>query len=118
VHESALARRLVHVTLERAAAAGAIRVLAVRAWIAEPSHLCVTSLVAQFAAHAEGTIAAGATVAIEAKPVEARCTGCATTYLPDHGVCLCPRCGSPDATLLGRPGLGIDEIEVDDGDAG
>ena len=34
------------------------------------------------------------------------------TYLPEHHLTLCTHCGSTEGTLLGQPGLGIDEIDV------
>jgi hydrogenase nickel incorporation protein HypA/HybF len=116
MHEAQIARRLLAVVLERAAAAGARRVLAVRATLAEPGRLSRDSVVQHFALEAAGTMAAGARLDLEATPIEARCEGCKTTYLPDHGVCLCPRCGSGDGRLLGRPGLGIETLEIEAGE--
>jgi hydrogenase nickel incorporation protein HypA/HybF len=116
MHETAIARRLLAVVLDRASAAGARRVLAVRATLAEPGRLCRESVVQHFVLHAAGTMAADARLDLETTLIEARCEGCSTTYVPDHGVCLCPRCGSGDGRLLGRPGLGIETLEIDTGE--
>ena len=109
MHESALARRLVEIVLERA---GEARVLAVRGWVAETERLDPQALRFHFDAHARGTAAAGADLKLELIHVEVRCTACATRYQPEHHVTLCPECGSTEAELLGRTGFGVEAIDV------
>ena len=118
MHEAALARQLLTAVLERAIAGRATRVVAVAAWIAEPDRLRAEILADHFALHAVGTLAATARLELRVVAVDARCKACGTNYVPDHGICLCPRCGSPDGELLGTPGLGIDTIEIETGEAG
>jgi hydrogenase nickel incorporation protein HypA/HybF len=113
MHESSLARQILRAVVERAAREGARRVVAVRGWVAETESLSRDSLASHFAAHARGTPAEGARLELRVEHIEARCSGCGTSYAPDHHVLLCPRCGGTDAELLGTPGLGIDAIEVD-----
>jgi hydrogenase nickel incorporation protein HypA/HybF len=113
MHEAALARQLLSAVLSRAADAGAARVRAARGWIAETETLSAESLAFHFGALARGTAADGARLELRLLHVEARCRGCAAVYRPEHHVLLCPGCGSADGELLGRTGLGLDELEVE-----
>lgn len=114
MHESGLAKQLLDVILERLPSLESGRVRQVNGWIAETEKLNRDALAFHFAAHARGTAAEGATLELELSEVRARCENCASEYLPDHHVTLCPSCGSTEATLLGQPGLGIESMEVDE----
>jgi hydrogenase nickel incorporation protein HypA/HybF len=114
VHEASLARQVLEVALERAAAEGTRRVLAVHGWVSETEALAPQSLALHFAAHARGTLAEGARLEIRVVRVEARCGSCGGVYAPEHhDLLFCPSCGSGDAELLGQVGLGIDRLEVE-----
>ncbi len=112
MHEALLARQILTVVLARAEAAGAARVCAVRGWVRESEAISDESLAAHFAAHAVGTIAADARLALTIERVAARCGACGARYEPEHHVVLCPACGSGDGALLGTSGLGVDSIDV------
>ena len=113
MHESALARQIVTAVLEHAQRAGAARVRVVRGWVSETEALSEESLGLHFAAHARGTAADGARLELRLARVDARCSSCARVWTPDQHVLVCPTCGSVDAELLGRVGLGVDAIEVE-----
>jgi hydrogenase nickel incorporation protein HypA/HybF len=113
MHESTLAKQIVSVVLERAAAEGATRVRAVHGWLAESEALSAESLSFHFSAHARGTPAEGALLALKLTQVQARCLACRDTYAPDHHVLLCPRCGSTHGELLGQTGLSIESLDVE-----
>jgi hydrogenase nickel incorporation protein HypA/HybF len=110
MHESALARDLLAAVLARA---GSARVRVVHGWLADTEALSHDSLAFHFAAHARGTAAEGARLALELVHVEARCTSCGRIYLPEHHLILCPACGSGEGDLLGETGLGLRTLEVD-----
>ena len=112
MHETTLARDLLRVALERAAADGATRVTAVRGWVAETETLAPESLQLHFEAHARGTPAEGARLELDVRHVAARCKGCQHQYLPEHHLLLCPECAGTEAELLGEVGLGLTEVEV------
>jgi len=112
VHEASLARQIVAAVLERVPHDGMTRVVVVRGFVAETEALSADSLALHFAAAARGTAAEGARLELALERVEARCRSCAAVYAPDHHLLLCPACGSGDADLLGRVGLGVDAIEV------
>ena len=113
MHEASLARQILAVVVARATAAGATRVRVVRGWVRESEALSRASLDAHFAAHAGGTIAQDARLELAVERLEARCGACGGVYAPEHHVLLCPACGSGEATLLGRTGLGVDALEVE-----
>lgn len=113
MHETGLARQLLSAVLSRAAEAGAVRVRVARGWIAETETLSADSLAFHFAEHARGTAAEGARLELHLVHVEARCRACAAVYRPEHHVLLCPGCGAADGELLGRTGLGLDELEIE-----
>jgi hydrogenase nickel incorporation protein HypA/HybF len=112
MHESSLGKQVLEAVLERARGAGAARVVAVHGWVAETEHLNPEAIAFHFAAHARGTPAEGATLKLDLRWVEARCSGCGAVYKPDHHVTLCPECGDTDAELLGETGIAIESIEV------
>lgn len=117
MHESSLARAILRAVLERAGDGGP-RVVAVRGWVAETETLSRESLATSFAAMARGTRAEGARLDLTVTHVAARCAGCGAEYRPEHHVLLCPACGATEAELLGRTGLGIEAIDVEDGGGG
>jgi hydrogenase nickel incorporation protein HypA/HybF len=113
MHESSLAKQILEKVLERAGAAEAKRVVSVHGWIAETEALAPQSLDFHFSAHARGTLAEGAKLALRLIHIEARCRGCGTTYAPEHHLLLCPRCGSTDGEELEQSGLGIERLEIE-----
>jgi hydrogenase nickel incorporation protein HypA/HybF len=113
MHESSLARQVLAAVLERAAEEQAVRVRVVRGFLAETEALSAESIAFHFAALAAGTIAEGAQLELDLRHVDARCTACSATYLPDHHLLLCPRCGSTAGELLGPTGLAIQTMDVE-----
>lgn len=118
MHESSLARQVLELALAAARRAGGGAVRAVRGRVAETESLSPEALELHFRAHARGTPAEAARLAIALVHVEARCRACGAIYRPEHHVLLCARCGSTDGEELGETGLWIESIELDDGGAG
>lgn len=112
MHESSLARELLRIALERAAAERASSVVRVVAWAAETEALSQETLRLHFAAAARGTLADGAVLDVQLTHVSARCRACGAEFLPEHHLLVCSACGGLDADVLGRVGLGVDSIEV------
>lgn len=113
MHETTLAKQILDVCLGRAHEQDAKRIRAVYGWVAETETLSADSLGLHFAAHARGTLAEGAKLALEVTHVEARCQECQRVYRPEHHLLLCPGCGSTAAELLGRTGVGVTQLEVE-----
>ncbi len=113
MHESSLAKQILEAVLARANEGGASRIKAVRGWVAESESLSPDSLAFHFQAHARGTAAEGARLDLRLEHLRARCAGCGADYLPEHHLLLCPQCGSTEGELLGTPGLGVSELDVE-----
>ncbi|HTQ24865.1 MAG TPA: hydrogenase maturation nickel metallochaperone HypA [Candidatus Binataceae bacterium] len=109
MHESSLAKKILDAALELAPDG---MIVAVRGWIADTEAMDRASLALHFAAHARETRAETARLEMRIAQVAARCVQCGERYAPDHLMMLCPRCGSTEAQLLGRIGIGIDAIDV------
>ncbi len=118
MHESALARQILELSLAAARRAGGAAIRAVRGRVAETEALSAESIELHFRAHARGTPAADARLELALAHVEARCRACGATYRPEHHVLLCARCGSTDGEELGPTGLWIESIDLDDGGGG
>lgn len=118
MHEASLARQILELSLAEAARAGGGAIVAVRGRVAQSETMSRESLELHFRAHARGTAAAGARLEVELVHVPGRCRACGETYLPEHHVLLCPRCGSTDGEELGETGLWLASIEVEDGPGG
>jgi hydrogenase nickel incorporation protein HypA/HybF len=110
MHETSLAKQILNAVLERAEGR---RVRLVRGSIAEDEALSAEALAFHFRAHAQGSVAEFARLELELLHLSARCGACATVFLPDHHVRLCPACGSTDAVLEGHPGVHVEDIEVE-----
>ena len=113
MHESSVARRILALSLAAAERNGGGRIRSVRGRIAETEALSRASIELHFEACARDTAAAGAALVLSLEHVEARCRGCATVYVPDHHVLMCPRCGSTDGEELGATGLWIESVELE-----
>ncbi len=113
MHESSLAQNILAVVLQKAEEASARRVIAVKGWVAETEALHPASLDFHFQARAVGTPAEGAKLELRCVHVEAKCTQCATVFLPDHHVLLCSNCGSTAAQLLGPTGVAVETMQVE-----
>jgi len=112
MHEASLGRGIVAAVMERVSDGD--RVTEVRGWLAESEALDPVAIQLHFDAAARGTAAEGARLALEITHVKARCHACGATYLPEHHLTLCPECGSTDGELLGKTGLGVTELLVED----
>jgi hydrogenase nickel incorporation protein HypA/HybF len=113
MHESSLAKGLLHATLEAAARHGARRVSVVRAFVAETEALSGEALGMHFEGLARGTVAEGARLELELVHVRARCATCGHEYEPEHHVLLCPACDGAEGELLGETGLGVRSLDVE-----
>ncbi len=110
MHESVLAKQLVHAVIERVPSGS--RAVRVTGWLAETEALNADSIQLHFDHLASGTVAEGAKLDLTLTHVQARCNDCGAVYRPEHHVTVCPECGSLEGTLLDRTGLGIEELEV------
>lgn len=109
MHEMALAQSVVDITVEHAAGA---KVRTIRLSIGALSHVEPRALEFGFEVVAKGTVAEGATLAIDRPPGLAWCTDCsATVEVTGHGE-PCPRCGGYKWMLTSGDEMRVVELEV------
>ncbi|MFN5195505.1 MAG: hydrogenase maturation nickel metallochaperone HypA [Cyanobacteriota bacterium] len=111
MHEVSLMEEVRHQALKVAAAEGAERITAVRLRVGELAGVDADALRFAFPLVMAGTIAADATLEIEAEPAEAFCRSCQAPFPPglEH---LCPRCGRFGAELRHGRTLRLVSLEV------
>ena len=112
MHEVGLAREMVAIALDRAAADGASRVHAIGLRIGPLAGVEAEALTLAFEVVTAGTAAAGARLAVDARPIVCRCAGCRTDFTPPDLVFACPRCGALSDDVRGGRELDVAYVEV------
>jgi hydrogenase nickel incorporation protein HypA/HybF len=108
MHELAIAESIVDAVCERAAGRTVhrvtVRIGALTAVVPHAMRFC-------FGLATEGTVADGATLAIDQRPGEARCRECGDEVTLADAILLCP-CGSADLEVTAGRELQIVSMEV------
>lgn len=115
MHETAIVTGLMRIIEKKAAQHGARRVTSVRLKVGrlqavEPQQLCSC-----FEMFAEGTVADGAQLIIDAVDVRGRCRSCAAEFDIPRYRFECPDCGGKDIEVTRGQELYIESLEVDGG---
>jgi hydrogenase nickel incorporation protein HypA/HybF len=113
MHEVSIMTEAVRLAVETARARGASRVCQMRLRVGAMSGAVPEALQFAFEAVTDGTLAEGATLAIEAVPASWWCVPCAATFDVDRTLPECPRCGAWSHELRGGRELEIASIEVE-----
>jgi hydrogenase nickel incorporation protein HypA/HybF len=119
MHETALMAEAVQQAVAAAERAGAPRIERVTFAIAAGSHVTAETLETLFAALSQGTIAEGAALSIETRPIRAYCLHCGDAFpapdepTPDEFL-TCTSCGSPALPEATAVELALVSIEVPD----
>ena len=114
MHELAVAEQLLQLVEDEARKAGAQRVLAVHLVLGEHSHIAEEALRFHFERlTSRGSLAAGARLHVQRKPMRFHCPECDVGYTPSVGNWRCPRCGR--VGKLREPGdeLRVESLEVE-----
>jgi hydrogenase nickel incorporation protein HypA/HybF len=112
MHEMALASGMLDIVEAAARAHGAGRVTAVRLEIGALSHVAAEALSFCFDAVTRGTLAEGATLAIETTEGRAWCMPCGTTVGIARRGDACPACGGHQLTVTGGADMRIRDIAI------
>lgn len=112
MHELAVAQRLLPPVLELAERHGG-RVTALTVRAGRLQQLVPASLELCFAAVAEGTPAAGATLTLEVLPIVGRCRRCERSFEVDDFVFCCPTCGVADCDTISGTELLLAAVEIE-----
>lgn len=113
MHEVSIMTEAVRLAVETAQAQGARRVRQMRLRVGAMSGAVPEALQFAFEAVIEGTLAEGATLAIEAIPATWWCAPCAATFERDRPLPECPRCGVWSHELRAGRELEIISIEIE-----
>jgi hydrogenase nickel incorporation protein HypA/HybF len=114
MHETAIVEGLMRILEQQAARHGAARILRVQLKVGRLRAVEPQQLQACFEMFADGTIAAGATLEIDAVPVRARCKGCAAEFEVPRYRFECPDCGGGDVEVIQGQELYIESFDAAD----
>ena len=113
MHEVSIMTEAVRMAVETARAQGASRICQMRLRVGAMSGAVPDALQFAFEAVTEGTMAQGATLAIEAVPATWWCASCASEFGGDSPLVECPRCGAWSHELRSGRELNIASIEIE-----
>ena len=114
MHEIGLMRRALDVALEQAAQHGADRIHSITFRVGAESGVVPEVIELAFEVATEGTLAAGAQLAIDHVPLLCFCQRCRLEFQPCDGDLLhtCPRCGQEGAEVRRGREFEIASIEL------
>ena len=115
MHEIGLMQRMVEVTLDRAAGAGARHVQRVTVRVGAESGVVPDVITFAFEVATRGTIAEGAELQIEDVPIACFCATCALEFAPIDALHECPRCHRLGAEV--RRGREFELVSLEIGDS-
>jgi len=105
-------REAVALAIERAAAAGGERVIAIGLRVGPLAGVVPEALELAFEVVIEGTRAAGARLAVESTPIVCRCPVCRRDFRPPGMVFACPLCGELSDDVRNGRELDLAFVEV------
>lgn len=112
MHETAIVEGLIRILEAQAASHRVARISSVIVKVGRLRAVEPAQLVACFEMFAEGTVADGAQLKIEAVPVRARCKACATEFAVPRFRFECPGCGGGDVDVVQGQELYIESFEA------
>ncbi len=113
MHELSLCESVMDILGEQARQAGAGRVRSVRLVIGELSGVVEDAMRFAFEVVSKGTIADGAELIIEMRPITARCRGCGGEFTVEGYAFTCALCGGPDIEIVSGRELMVDEVDLE-----
>ena len=114
MHEVSIADSCLKIAVERATEVGAQRITSLTLRIGRLSGVVPEALSFAFECLTEGTLAQGATIAIEDVPVVARCAECALEFEPADMIFACPQCGQLTAEIVHGREMHLASMEIED----
>jgi len=113
MHELAVTESIIAIAERHAQAAHATRILRIALVIGELSSIVDDSVQFYFDHLAAGTLAEGAQLVFERRPLVLRCAACAHAWQPSAGDWTCPHCGEARASVAEGREFYVDSIEVE-----
>ncbi len=112
MHEVALAQGIVDIVREQAQLQACKAVKVVRVRVGALANVEPEALLFGFESAARGTVAEGASLAIERTLGKAQCMGCERGADVESRLAVCPHCGSGQLLITGGDELRVTELEV------
>jgi hydrogenase nickel incorporation protein HypA/HybF len=112
MHELAVAQSMMELVLEKAAHNGASQIKRIDLIVGNLSGVVPDALLFAFDALKNGTIAAGAELAVEETKAMAHCNACGADFEAGQYDFFCQKCGEP-VTLKGGDELFVKSIEIE-----
>jgi hydrogenase nickel incorporation protein HypA/HybF len=109
----AIARNIVNIAIAAAEAGNAKRITRVNVVAGELRGIVPAQLIFCFGLMAENTIASGAYLDLEIKPVMEKCRKCRDTFMVKDYRYVCPRCQSQDIQTVSGTEPRVKDIEVE-----
>ncbi|NLG28400.1 MAG: hydrogenase maturation nickel metallochaperone HypA [Chloroflexi bacterium] len=113
MHELSVTENIIAIAERHARAAQATRIVSIRLVIGELSSIVDDSIQFYFDHLAANTLAAGATLVFDRRPVSLCCAACGHTWQPEAADWTCPLCGQARAQITAGREFYIDSIEVE-----
>jgi len=113
MHELAIARQLLDLTLQHAEKSRAIRVHEINVVIGQLSSFIDESIQFYWDMLSAGTLAEGAVLTFTHIPMELSCTECHYCYSPRELAQCCPRCKAPHLKVTGGDQCYLESIQID-----
>jgi hydrogenase nickel incorporation protein HypA/HybF len=114
LHEFSTAQKILEVVLSEAGKNGARKVTAIELIIGEFNNIVPEALLFSLEVLSENTMAAGARVDLERKPVTVRCRCCRKEdRLESPHLFACPACGAGDVEITGGRELAVASLDVE-----
>jgi len=114
MHEVALAANIIEIAAAAARKAGAERVTVVKLKVGKLTCTDAESLEFAFEVSSAGTRVQGADLMVETVPVTVSCSSCGESGAPeDPFLLLCPRCCSPNVTVVTGREIVVTSIEAE-----
>ncbi len=115
MHELSIATSILEIIKEEAARNNAIRVTKIKVAAGALTAVVPESLAFCFGICSRGTLAEGAVLECEVRPVSARCDVCGREFAVEGWSFLCPYCGSARTRMVAGQELYVDSFEVEQG---
>jgi hydrogenase nickel incorporation protein HypA/HybF len=109
----AIARNIVNIAVAAAEEEDAKRIARVNVVAGELRGIVPSQLIFCFGLLAENTIAGGAYLDLEIKPVTGKCKKCQYTFMVEDYRYVCPKCQGGDVQTISGTELRVKDIEVE-----
>ncbi len=113
MHELAITEAIVSIVVRKALEANASKVTRIDLEVGRLTGIVPECVELQFALLGEGTIAQGARLCFDLRPVNLKCRACDITYARDEMEFSCPRCRGLEIDVLSGFELSVQSIEAE-----